>query len=427
MSLKSLIVPNITARIMSPEAEKSRREKAERARRAAGSGHRVLYFHQADDPYSHLAAQALKNFAAHYDVVIEPFLVSGPPAWATPERDMLTAYARVDAARLAAKAGLDFSDPGSNRDPGQVAQAESVIAAQTDGPAFLDAAIAAGARLWSGAHITGQGATMAEATARKAAGDRTRDSQGHFMSAMIFYGDEWYWGVDRLHYLAARLTALGARKNGEGNDGVFQPPVCPAGHGHSRAPIEYFLSFRSPYTYIAAERAKALADAYHVELRLRFVLPMVMRGMAVPPMKSRYFAMDTAREARRTNVPFGRICDPLGRPVERGYSLLPWARAQGRGYEYCLSFMRAVWSQGVDAGETQGLRRIVEAAGLNWAQALPHVDSEDWRVEAEANRLDMVSQGLWGVPCFRVGDVAVWGQDRLWVIEEALQRSAQGA
>ena len=43
------------------------------------------------------------------------------------------------------------------------------------------------------------------------------------------------------------------------------------------------------------------------------------------------------------------------------------------------------------------------------------------RAEAEANRAEMVGLGLWGVPCFRVGDTAVWGQDRLWVIEEALR------
>jgi 2-hydroxychromene-2-carboxylate isomerase len=137
-----------------------------------------------------------------------------------------------------------------------------------------------------------------------------------------------------------------------------------------------------------------------------------------------YFALDTAREARRLGVPFGRIADPVGRPVERGYSLLPWARDQGRGYEYCLSFLRGVWAHGVDAGSNAGLRRIVEAAGLSWSEARPHIGNDDWRAEAEANRREMFELGLWGVPCFRVGDVATWGQDRLWVIESELQRLA---
>ena len=66
---------------------------------------------------------------------------------------------------------------------------------------------------------------------------------------------------------------------------------------------------------------------------------MVMRSLPVPPSKRRYITLDAAREARRLGIPFGRIADPVGRPVERGYSLLPWARTQGRGIDYVIAFM----------------------------------------------------------------------------------------
>jgi 2-hydroxychromene-2-carboxylate isomerase len=190
--------------------------------------------------------------------------------------------------------------------------------------------------------------------------------------------------------------------------------------GSARVDLDFFMSFRSPYSYIAAERAKALADAYGAKLRLRFVLPMVMRGMKVPMAKGRYISMDTAREARRIGAPFGRIADPVGRPVERGYSLLPWAITQDKGYEYALSFMRGVWSEGIDAGEDTGMQRIVERSGLDWADARKRIGNDAWRPEAERNRLDLLRLGLWGVPCFRFGNTAVWGQDRLWVIEDAM-------
>jgi 2-hydroxychromene-2-carboxylate isomerase len=83
--------------------------------------------------------------------------------------------------------------------------------------------------------------------------------------------------------------------------------------------------------------------------------------------------------------------------------------------------MRGVWAEGVDAGSDAGLRRIVERAGLSWAQAKPLIGNDDWRPEAEANRQALLALGLWGVPCFRYGDVSVWGQDRLWVIEDAMR------
>jgi 2-hydroxychromene-2-carboxylate isomerase len=138
-------------------------------------------------------------------------------------------------------------------------------------------------------------------------------------------------------------------------------------------------------------------------------------------MKQIYFMLDASREAKRAGVPFGKIADPLGKPVERGYSLLPWARESGRGFEYVQSFMRAVWSEGVDAGANEGLRRIVDRAGLEWNAARTILGNDEWRAEAEANRVEMVQLGLWGVPCVRIGETAVWGQDRLWVAEDALR------
>ena len=165
-----------------------------------------------------------------------------------------------------------------------------------------------------------------------------------------------------------------------------------------------------------------MADAYGAELKLRFALPMVMRGLPVPPNKKKYIPFDTAREARRLGVPFGRIMDPVGRPVELGYSLLPWAREQGRGYEFVNAFLSSVWSEGIDARNHKGLQKIVERAGLNWDEAKNIVGNEDWRAEAEANRLEMMERGIWGVPSFRVGETITWGQDRLWVIEHALQK-----
>ena len=69
------------------------------------------------------------------------------------------------------------------------------------------------------------------------------------------------------------------------------------------------------------------------------------------------------------------------------------------------------------------MRRIVEAAGLDWQSARKILGNDDWREEAEANRLEMMSLGVWGVPSFKIGDVVTWGQDRLWVIENELKKN----
>ncbi|NND66584.1 MAG: 2-hydroxychromene-2-carboxylate isomerase, partial [Halioglobus sp.] len=51
-----------------------------------------------------------------------------------------------------------------------------------------------------------------------------------------------------------------------------------------------------------------------------------------------------------------------------------------------------------------------------------------WEALLEENRRAMYEHGLWGVPSFRLVDetgrtrLAVWGQDRLWLISRHIQR-----
>lgn len=419
MSIKTLIVSRVAARMTSLDTQTRRREEVERKRRAAGEPHIVHYFHQADDPYSRIAAKVLPEFARRYEVTIEPHLVSEAPDWAAPDRDRLIAYSRRDAARLAQSAALPSCDFHAQPSEKRVAIAEAMLAAAVREGVFVQRAAQIGSQLWSEAPLSGP---EADAAGLIAEGNKLRDSLGHYLGATFFYGGEWYWGLDRLHYLEARLQEMGLARENSASPIYLQPDVPNSVAPTRAAPaeIDFFLSFRSPYTYIATERVIALSKKYNAKLNLRFVLPMVMRGMQVPPTKGRYITFDTAREARRIGVEFGKIADPVGRPVERGYSLLPWAIGQGRGEAYCLSFLRSVWSQGVDAGSDAGMRRIVEGANLPWSEALGTLGSDDWRPEAEANRQELLALGLWGVPSFRVRSTSVWGQDRLWVIEQEL-------
>jgi len=147
---------------------------------------------------------------------------------------------------------------------------------------------------------------------------------------------------------------------------------------------------------------------------------MVMRGLPVPLEKRRYISQDAAREAFVRGIPFGRLNDPLGRPTERGLALIPFAQRKGKGPDYVLSFMRGVWAEGLDAGSERGLCKIVQRAGLDWDEARPALKDQVWRQVAEQNRQEMFTLGLWGVPSFKVGDTVVWGQDRLWAVQQAL-------
>jgi len=79
MSLKTLLMPVVTQHRFARGTLLAKRAKAEKARLASGRPHQVYYFHQVDDPYSHLLAQALPRFLARYNIELKPHVVSPPP------------------------------------------------------------------------------------------------------------------------------------------------------------------------------------------------------------------------------------------------------------------------------------------------------------------------------------------------------------
>jgi len=438
-SLIRSITPRVMAVLTSPRTRAARRAVAEWRRRSAGRAHQVHYFHQVDDPYSQLAAQLLERLVTHYDVEVVAHLAGPPSDAAAPERARLEAFARRDAADIAPGYGLVFPRRESTPVVANVDLATRVLAAAIASGRFRSAAAAVGSALCDGdrARLTRFADQLGavrdeEARAAVEAGTAERQRRGHYLAAMFWYGGEWYWGVDRLHHLERRLIALGARRAGTGSGLLAprpEPSRDPVPLSRERLVLECFPSLRSPYTYIALERTFDLARRLPIDLVLRPVLPMVMRGLPVPREKQLYIVLDTKREAEDAGVAFGRICDPVGRPVERCFSLYRWARDRGRAGELLLAFTRAAFAQGIDTGTDAGLRIVVEQAGLPWSEARERLDRDDgWRAELESNRETLFALGLWGVPsfCLRDRDGAVllstWGQDRLWLVEAEIRR-----
>jgi 2-hydroxychromene-2-carboxylate isomerase len=185
-----------------------------------------------------------------------------------------------------------------------------------------------------------------------------------------------------------------------------------------------WFSFRSPYSWLAFPRVRRLARHYGAELKLRYILPMVMRGLPVPQRKSLYIVIDTKRQADLVGLPFGPISDPVGPGAERALAVLHHAVPLGLGEEFAELALRAAWAEGIALASDEGLYRVARSAGLTDAQVDAALADESWRPAAEANRQALFEAGLWGAPTYRMdGGDAHWGQDRLWVLEEDLRRA----
>jgi len=435
----SALVRWVGSRLMShwiaPRTAARRRAAAERKRERSGAPHRVEYFHQVEDGYSHLAAQLLRPLLDSYDVELVCHLVTVENDRNLPEPELLLPLSRFDASKVAPHYGLHFPEGREAPDFARVRRAEQILAgvSQDDFPA---AAVEVGDAIWADdaagleALADRYGAVSPDAAeAAVARGTARRAEFKHYSAAMFLYGGEWYWGADRFHHLETRLREYGACKT---EDPELLCPRPAVEHGplkdNGSLTFEIYPSLRSPYTAVIFDRAVALAQATGVRCVVRPVLPMVMRGVPATMEKGWYIFFDASREAAAAGLDYGPFHDPIGEPVRRAYSLYPWACEQGRGTELLSSFLQAAFVEGINTNRGAGLRWVVENAGLSWADAEPRIGNNGWQEELEANRLAMYGFGSWGVPSFRLLDpqgkevLGLWGQDRLWLFSREIQR-----
>ncbi len=409
----------VTATLVSPAARAGRRMVASAWRRARFAAPAVHYFHDLGDPYCHLTAQVIPGLLDGYDVRIIPHLVSPPADAAAPERARLAAHALADARLLADAHGLSFPNDPSPPGAAALSAAAARLVSISSPEEFARRAFDIGAVLWGGRSAGDEGPAPESAAGDVfARGDALRKKLGHYLGAMFYFEGEWYWGLDRLPYLEERLAhfrALGAEPVVRRLEAGAAPGSAPG------AVIDFYASLRSPYTYLAASRVHALARVWGARVEIKFVLPMVMRGLPVPRSKQFYIMRDAKREAERLGMPFGRVADPVGPGAERGLAVLHRAIPAGAGEAFLEAFLAGVWAEGIDAASDAGLRTIAERAGLDAAFAEAALEDESWREKAAQNREELFAMGLWGVPSFRVdGGPPRWGQDRLWAVEKDL-------
>jgi 2-hydroxychromene-2-carboxylate isomerase len=412
----------------------SKRSLIEMRRRLSGRRHVVSAFLQIDDPYSYILSHYLPSLAKHYDIELRLYLSEALSEEYQPEPALLAEYSVLDCTRLARELGIPFLDKGSLPPTEYRVGLSEAVAGLAGTDRFDDELTQALKVFWRGDTVAAARLSKAGRSGKKAP-ETIRKTQkllrklGHYNSAMLHYGGEWYWGVDRLHYLTTRLSELGLAAR-DSRDPLLESikqamrvslPIKPPSAARNLPPIEYFHSFRSPYSYLALPRISEIADAFGVEMKLRPVLPMVMRGMKVPLPKLLYIANDTCREATRRNIPFGKIADPVGAGAERCLAVYRYAESEHRARDFLLNAGRAIWSEAIDVATDKGMRKVSGRSGLAWPGVKEAMKSDDWREPIEANRESMMNTGMWGVPTFRMGDFLLWGQDRDWMLVRHLE------
>ena len=277
------------------------------ARHRLGRRGRVELYFAFDDPWSAVAVLDLAEQLRTRDVLLDlrPIVKRGIPG--DPAVDLKRRYALDDARRLAARSGLALAAT-EPRDPRATGFLAEWVASGTQGPALTRFCVEAVRRLWFESDAAARPRGLRRALARADRG-RSGSPGRRRASAPQRAQDVPARHLRRAGRLGARAVVLRARALRPDRRAAGRPGLA---GGVVAARVEFFFSFRSPYSYLAGPRAFGLRDRFEIELAFRGVIPMAMRGQSVPRAKRLHTLRDADREAARLGMPFGRIHDPIG-------------------------------------------------------------------------------------------------------------------
>jgi 2-hydroxychromene-2-carboxylate isomerase len=426
-------MPFAAQMISSKFLQRSKRRFHRLLRGMKGQRPKVEIFIAPDDPYSYLLLQCLPQLCEKHDIEYQLHVVMSLNPIMFPELEKWQSYARKDCVSLAKHYQLEGKV--FNRKSAKEALLLAIdILKLIERKAELNQILTVLDLYWS--TPTNDQATLvhssqsvdtsrSELTQKEKAQIKKSEEKlqhlGHYLPATIYFEGEWYWGVDRLHFLDERLSfdssVISAHSAPVYPAPVFKFAKCAQAFTQ---PIVLYYSARSPYSYLALEQLAKLTAHYKIKLTIKPILPMLMRGIAVPNQKKMYIFNDTKREADRLQIPYGKVADPLGKAVEYCYALFEYAKSEGKEVAFLLAFGRAVNANGIRADKFSGLEYIVRSVGLNWDFAKAQMNNESWRKVEEQHRSELVALGLWGVPCVQYTKYAFWGQDRLCFLEDVL-------
>lgn len=184
--------------------------------------------------------------------------------------------------------------------------------------------------------------------------------------------------------------------------------------------IEFWFEFGSTYSYLTAMRIEDCARSAGVAIAWRpFLLGPIFRSFGwdsspfvLQAAKGRYMWRDMEREAARLGLPFRR---PSAFPR---IALLPMRVATLGATEpwigeFCRRVMRQNWVEDREidneAAVREALGGLVPEADAVIAAALEPANKLRLRASTE----EAQARGIFGAPCFFVGDELFWGNDRL--------------
>ena len=203
--------------------------------------------------------------------------------------------------------------------------------------------------------------------------------------------------------------------------------------------VDFFFSFRSPWSYLAVPRMFELQRDYTAKVNLRVVDPIYIRYNEffdkVHEKWLSYFLIDLMRHVEYLGIPLGPPRpDPINNtlpadsPDHTVLQLNPLgidAEALGKGVAFAREISAMVWDGTVDGWNTgDHIEKATERAGLAFSDIETWLadHAEKWPEQLAANNAAL-EEHHWGVPTMVFNNEPFFGQDRIELLRWRLEKN----
>mgnify|MGYP003951487595 CR=1 FL=1 len=262
--------------------------------------------------------------------------------------------------------------------------------------------------------------TIDKPQAKQALFDATERAanQGFFGVPTMSVGDRFWWGQDRLHFVAKALGGAQSAQQVQGSS-----------NGTAASEITFFHDFSSPFSYLASTQIQRIADGQGASLTWK---PILLGGLfrTIGTADVPLFAMSESKQqavfkdlfdwADWWGVPF-RFPDHF--PAR---TILPLRISIVEPKTIPL-FYRAMWVENQNIGDPAIVEAILNAAGFDGPGLIERTQNPTIKQALIDNTEAAATAGACGVPTFQIRGPHLdkpslfWGQDRLDMVEAVLR------
>jgi len=198
--------------------------------------------------------------------------------------------------------------------------------------------------------------------------------------------------------------------------------------------LEVFFDCSSPWTYLGCHNIQSVAERLGIDIAWRPIIVggvfnkvnfgiYAMRDNPVP-VKHAYTVKDMQDWARRSGIIIN-MPPKCGHPVNAVKCMRACIVMQERGkmLEFATLAFRALWEDGLDLKLDEVLSPLIAAVGEDPAEILAEIATPRIKQALWDNTNELMERGGFGSPTYFVdGDDMYFGNDRVLLVEEALQR-----